>query len=418
MKISYTRVAHSAANVKKVVEELCTSQEDTSVTELEKGYSLEKTIPDSNSFYRQSISSAPFTSDEPSSLSAESVEWSDPEFVSEFDQKIIRRAGEGVAIEDLARTFSCSERKIRKVLTQAQFRKIMRLPLDFIDNPEFTGILTRKEEQSILRVTLGHSSVKQTSDVMEPLSGSLSDIPLYLNRIGEIPLLTASQEYHLFRKMNYLKFKTASLRQSLDPETPKVSVMNRIERLYAEMVVVKNYLILCNLRLVVSIAKRHEAQGCSFYDLISDGNMSLMRAVEKFDYGRGNKFSTYASWAITRNFSRTIPDEKKYRHRFHSGDTEVLESRVDDRTSRFQDERVYSESVAQISRFMDFLDDRERDIIERRFGLGKYESPQTLRQIGREVGVTKERVRQIENRALTKLRKTAKEEKLEMPGPY
>ena len=417
MKIRYTRVAHSAANVKKVVEELCTSQEDASTVDSEKGYSLEKSIPDSTSFYRQSISNVPFTS-EGTAPSTRRAKRSESDFTSETEQKIVRAAGEGTAIEDLAQTYSCSERKIRKVLAKAQFRKIKSLPLDFIDNPEFTCTLSRKEEQTILRSNLGKSDAKQTDNEMEPLTDTLSDIPLYLNRIGEIPLLSASQEFHLFRKMNYLKFKTSSLRQSLDPEAPKVSVMNRIERLYAEMVSVKNYLILCNLRLVVSIAKRHETQGCSFYDLISDGNMSLMRAVEKFDYGLGNKFSTYATWAINRNFSRSIPDEKKHLHRYYSGDADVLETRVDERSSCHQDERVYSESVAQISLFMGCLDERERDIIERRFGLGKYECPQTLRQIGRELGVTKERVRQIENRALTKLRKIAKDENLEMPGPY
>ena len=85
--------------------------------------------------------------------------------------------------------------------------------------------------------------------------------------------------------------------------------MDEIERLYDQAVTVKNQIVRANLRLVVSIAKRHVGPTDNFFELVSDGNMSLIRAAEKFDYARGNKFSTYASWAIMKNFARTIPDE-------------------------------------------------------------------------------------------------------------
>ena len=94
----------------------------------------------------------------------------------------------------------------------------------------------------------------------------------------------------------------------------------------------KNQIIRSNLRLVVSIAKRHVGPADNFFELVSDGNMSLMRAVEKFDYARGNKFSTYASWAIMKNFARTIPDEHRYHDRFRTSQPELFTSAEDDRT--------------------------------------------------------------------------------------
>ena len=90
--------------------------------------------------------------------------------------------------------------------------------------------------------------------------------------------------------------------------------------------------IMANLRLVVSIAKRHVGPTENFFELVSDGNVSLIRAVEKFDFSRGNRFSTYASWAIMKNFARTIPDEHRYRDRFRTSQAEMFTSAEDDRT--------------------------------------------------------------------------------------
>ena len=94
--------------------------------------------------------------------------------------------------------------------------------------------------------------------------------------------------------------------------------MDEIENLYSAAVAIKNQIVQANLRLVVSIAKRHVSATQDFFSLVSDGNMSLIRAVEKFDYARGNKFSTYASWAIMKNFARTIPGEHKQLDRFRT----------------------------------------------------------------------------------------------------
>jgi RNA polymerase primary sigma factor/RNA polymerase sigma factor len=227
-------------------------------------------------------------------------------------------------------------------------------------------------------------------------------------------LLTREQEYHLFRKFNYLKHKAGKLRESLDPGKVKSSTLEQIEKLYQQAVEIKNQIVQSNLRLVVSIAKRHVTATDDFFTLVSDGNMSLIRAAEKFDYSRGNKFSTYASWAIMKNFARTIPTEFKHRDRFRTSLEEMFASREDDRSDQLELENAQKQRAEQINRILARLDEREQKIIISRFGLDYSQEPQTLKEVGVEMGVTKERVRQIEARALNKLRAAAQEEHLDL----
>ena len=132
---------------------------------------------------------------------------------------------------------------------------------------------------------------------------------------------------------------------------------------------VKNQIIQANLRLVVSIAKRHVSQTENFFELVSDGNMSLIRAVEKFDFARGNKFSTYASWAIMKNFARTIPDEHQHRDRFRTSHDEMFQSAEDDRPDQYEQESAQQLRETQIDAILSRLDEREQQIIISRFGL-------------------------------------------------
>jgi RNA polymerase primary sigma factor/RNA polymerase sigma factor len=229
----------------------------------------------------------------------------------------------------------------------------------------------------------------------------------------EVPLLSREEESHLFRRFNYLKYKAKALRDSLEVARPKRALMDEIESLYDQVVATKNQIIRANLRLVVSIAKRHVGVQDNFFELVSDGNMSLIRAVEKFDYSRGNKFSTYASWAIMKNYARTIPDELRHRDRYRTSSEDMFGASPDTRSDEHEQESAQWQRERQVERMLDKLDEREQKIIISRFGLDHDAEPQTLKDVGAEMGVTKERVRQIEARALSKLRKAAEEEKVD-----
>ena len=172
------------------------------------------------------------------------------------------------------------------------------------------------EDREILAAAAGKRSAGEEAAVP-------GGMPAYLANLYDVPLLTREQEAHLFRKMNYLKYKAGRLRDTLDVDRPKSRLMGQIEKLYDESVATKNQIIRANLRLVVSIAKRYVGPAGDFFELVSDGNMSLLRAVEKFDVSQGNRFSTYASWAIMKNFARSIPDVLRHRDRFPTSHAEI-----------------------------------------------------------------------------------------------
>jgi RNA polymerase primary sigma factor/RNA polymerase sigma factor len=305
----------------------------------------------------------------------------------------------GEPVESIARRYHRSKASIYRVILGQRAEHIRQLPLDLIPNALFSRV---SAEKVVNQPFPGPVDVKK---VRRP-----SGLPAYLASLYEVPLLTREQEVWLFRKFNYLKHKAATLREQLDPERPNARLMDQIERLYDEIVELKNRIVRSNLRLVVSIAKRRVSPGDSFFDLVSDGNMSLIRAVEKFDYARGNKFSTYASWAIMKNYARTIPDEHRRRDRFRAADMEMLQTATDRRADEYQQRLAASDRLQQVSKFLDRLDQREQTIIIRRYGLDHEHEPQTLKEVGSALGVTKERVRQIEAKALEKLREAAASE--------
>ena len=219
----------------------------------------------------------------------------------EAKQRIYEQFKRGASVAALSKRYNRTHSTVHRVINDVRAERIMELPLDFIPSDEFS--LSGADEVILAAMPEPDKPVRKTK-----VPGEL---PPYLASLYDVPLLTPEQERFIFRKFNYLKFKAVAIRDrlALNREVgidAKVGDMDEIESLYEQVVDVKNHIVQANLRLVVSIAKRHVSPTEDFFTLISDGNMSLIRAVEKFDYSRGNKFSTYASWAIMKNFARTI----------------------------------------------------------------------------------------------------------------
>jgi len=324
----------------------------------------------------------------------------------EAKSQIYRRYRMGVSVEVLAAQFGRTRSSIYRLINEVRARRILETKLEFIPHVSFDDPAAAAQIMA---------PMPQPADGKAPRRPRApKGLPPYLASLYEVPLLDRDQEAHLFRQMNFLKFQAQKLRQTIDPTRAKTSDLDRIEELQEDALAVKNQVIRSNLRLVVSIAKRHVGPSNNFFELVSDGNMSLIRAVEKFDFSRGNKFSTYASWAIMKNFARTIPEENYRRDRFVTGHEEMFEAAADNRTDEHEYEGALKRMQEAIKGMLDRLDDRERLIITSRFGLGGA-AERTLEQLGRELGITKERVRQIESRGVDKLRKIAGEQKLELP---
>jgi RNA polymerase primary sigma factor/RNA polymerase sigma factor len=325
---------------------------------------------------------------------------------TEAKREIFQKYRHGESVEALARRFCQTRTGICRIINAMRAAQIMELRLDHIGNEQFACLPSRKKEAEIL-------GPLPESDPPPKKPRLPSDLPPYLASLYEVPLLTRDQEAHLFRKMNYLKYKASELRSQLDPNHPKSRLMDQIEKLYGESLTTRNQIISANLRLVVSIAKRYVGPAGDFFDLVSDGNISLIKAVEKFDVSRGNKFSTYASWAIMKNFARAMPGVLRHRDRFRTSHSEMFSAVEDPRADHHQQELAQRRRESRVQGFLKRLDERERQIVTSRFGLTRGQEPQTLEQVGAAAGVTKERVRQIQCRAMSKLRRAAEEDRIE-----
>lgn len=330
-----------------------------------------------------------------------------PEPLTEDVKKEIYRGfRRGIAPDRMARRYCRTKASIYRIVSEMRAKRLVDQPIEFIYHPSFEAA----DAEEIILAPPPARTEKSTAMKAPP------GLPPYLAQLYAIPLLTKEQEVYYFRKMNYLKFSAARLRDQLDVSRAKSKVMDKIEQLLDASVEVKNMLIRSNLRLVVSIAKKHVKPNGNFFEMVSDGNLSLIRAIEKFDFGRGFKFSTYATWAIMKNYARSIPAEHSHLDRYRTGNEEFFQASADKRSDQFEQEMVNHRQHEAIMQILDRLEERERNIIMYRFGLNQGTEPQTLEQLGGRFGVTKERIRQLESRALNKLRKIALEEKLDIPG--
>ncbi len=306
--------------------------------------------------------------------------------------------------------------------------------------------------------------LSDTDDADEPVqqvtqAGATADpVKDYLKQIGKVPLLNAEQEVELAKRIEAGLFAEEKLADGVDD----IELREDLEWIAEDGRRAKNHLLEANLRLVVSLAKRYTGRGMLFLDLIQEGNLGLIRAVEKFDYTKGYKFSTYATWWIRQAITRAMADQARtIRIPVHMVEVINKLARVqrqmlqdlgreptpeelaleldmtpekvvevqkygrepislhtplgEDGDSEFGDLIEDSEAIVpsdavsftllqeQLESVLDTLSEREAGVVRMRFGLTDGQ-PKTLDEIGKVYGVTRERIRQIESKTMSKLR--------------
>ncbi|NIL97858.1 MAG: sigma-70 family RNA polymerase sigma factor, partial [Planctomycetales bacterium] len=244
--------------------------------------------------------------------------------------------------------------------TAERARRLQTQEIAFIDNREF------RDSDAELQILDG-----QLPSDDAPAPSLPPGMPAHLQRLCSAPLLSANQETLLFRQMNYLKYRANVLRSHLQDGDADPAQLDHIEDLVRRSVEVRNGIVRANIRLVMSIAKNFADTRNRFDDLLSEGVNSLLRAVDKFDYSRGFRFSTYATSVIRRDLIRLLRNNYNRRQRFATGTAASLER--ESVPAEETDLRVAEDDWDLVShnlqQMLKTLDRREEVIVRARYGL-------------------------------------------------
>jgi RNA polymerase sigma factor (sigma-70 family) len=332
------------------------------------------------------------------------------------------RRRRGVALGVSGGTSGAARRGLRRSFTQEEERLLKALvkgEQDFIDSPSF---YTKDPERKLFEdaPAVRKPDASWYHPVMDDLNAGRGRMP----KTSEQVILTGAEEKVLFLQFNYARYRIGQIQdevRSSETGKPTHEQCEALLRWYRKADELREQIAETNLALVLAMAKRTRMSEVDFADLVSEGNMALLRAVDKFDCERGFKFSTYACRAILKAFSRQGMKLSKYRQRFPTDFDPKLEksNHLEVKRSEFK-----SDAAAEVKRLVTEnrceLTDIERTVIEHRFRLESPdpdEKPMTLEQVGQIIGVTKERVRQIQNKALEKIRTELEHQFMGKPKP-
>ncbi len=281
--------------------------------------------------------------------------------------------------------------------------RLLNDPVEYMDNPMFHDRRSEAELEAYFNEE-GDFSASEARllpiDIFEETDRAMT----------AFKPLSGEQEMKLFLKLNYARYRICQAMKSRANKPLTMTIVPELLRWRTEELKARSQITQANIPLVLAMAKRSKLMGVDFTELISEGNMALLRSVDKFDCSRGFKFSTYACRAIIKSFARVALKTNRYRGRF------PVEFDPDLEKSDFLEQRREDTKIFCMDRLRDILgsqdastdlSDIERRVLRARFAIREEETeekPMTLEEVGRVIGVTKERVRQIQNKALAKLR--------------
>lgn len=278
-----------------------------------------------------------------------------------------------------------------------EWKRRIASPIEFMTNETFAN--PEAEAMVLVDTLMGTGLAEQ---IAKP--GKVLTLPAHLARLCEAKLLTPEEEKALFNRMNFLKYQADQICKKLTDGNSLGWDLRRIDGLLKASDWHRDYIVRSNMRLVISIVKKFVNPQNSFDDLLSDGIVALIRAVEKFDVGLGFRFSTYATQVVRRNTYRRVMEKQAERQRSAGSIHENGIDISDDQKESSMSEARWHELRSKLSLMLDHLDRREKLIIRARFSLGGHRRIQTLQRLADKLGVSKERIRQLEKRALDKLR--------------
>ncbi len=279
----------------------------------------------------------------------------------------------------------------------ARVRDWVEREIKYVGHAEYAGAGTAGRLAASRPMSLDDISVAHSEPAIAFVSG-----------LVDTPLLAPDEEVYLFKWMNFLRYRAEQRRRRLSLNSPDESLVNQIEADCAESIAIRNRIVSSNLRLVVALARKLSTSMDQMSDLIAEATVPLIRSVELFDIGLGNRFSTYATWAVRNHMLRCLKRRLSTAERNVGRDQSELEQVADERTDPDEQLRTAEQRVQAVHCLLESLNERERLVITARFGLDGQPRGQSLQNIASQIGLSKERVRQIAMSAIGKLQGLAK----------